>query len=809
MSTEWLWLESAGEPVQVLARSELWGRQVVEVVVPSTGRRVRLPAGTFSDLASRRWQAPEIVWRAAVTRALALTAEGEPLFGARRRVALFPHQRVTLERALAMDPVRLAICDEVGLGKTVTAGAVLSEMKARGRIRRSLIVAPKGMQLQWVAEMADRFGEEFVRVGPEGMPVDVGASTWQAFDQVICSFDSVKPMRRRAGWSPEKVEEYNRLRFEAIVNAGWDLVVIDEAHHVAGSSEEVARYQLGTALASKTENLLLLSATPHSGKSDGFRRFLGLVDDQFVHGRPVERSTVAPLVARTEKRRACDDEGQPLFQPRTTEIRIASYSDRPKERELYEAVTEYVRTGWNAARRQGRNSAAFLVLLMQRLVSSSTAAILRALEKRSAALGESGEQLALFQDRRFEWDDLTGEEQYEVLVNARGPAWETERTELNRLLGLAREVASSGADAKARVFFDLMVELRRSERDANVKALVFTEFVATQEMLVKLAQEAGMSAVAINGSMGLAERVIAQDAFRDDVQLLVSTEAGGEGINLQFAHVVVNWDLPWSPSRLEQRIGRVDRIGQARPVRAFNLVCESSVEARVLEVLDEKLSVILAELGADKRGDILESASRHSGDLWSAAILTPDELEREADRFAASTREEAAEAGHLSELIEETIPVSSPSSAERLASLVETATSARTDLGHSSSDPQRLLSGLPEVAVGEPCPVIRLSDSPNGWFSVWEVTPDGVSRNAVSFFESDAGEARPDRASRLWDRCCVGLPISDQITPSPETWSGLVERGIDHAYISANRLSGDAGMTLPDARLRLLVRVES
>ncbi|SVD12347.1 uncharacterized protein METZ01_LOCUS365201, partial [marine metagenome] len=308
----------------------------------------------------------------------------------------------------------------------------------------------------------------------------------------------------------------------------------------------------------------------------------------------------------------------------------------------------------NAARLQGRNSAAFLVLLMQRLVSSSTSAILRALEKRSVALGESGEQLALFQDRRSEWDDLTGEEQYEVLVNARGPAWETERTELNRLLGLAREVASSGADAKARVFFDLMVELRRSERDANVKALVFTEFVATQEMLVKLAEEAGMSAVAINGSMGLAERAIAQDAFRDDVQLLVSTEAGGEGINLQFAHVVVNWDLPWSPSRLEQRIGRVDRIGQARPVRAFNLVCENSVEARVLEVLDEKLSVILAELGADKRGDILESASRHSGDLWSAAILTPDELEPEADRFAASTRQEAVEAGHISELIEET-----------------------------------------------------------------------------------------------------------------------------------------------------------
>ena len=518
------------------------------------------------------------------------------------------------------------------------------------------MVAPRGVQLQWIAEMAERFGEEFVRVGPEGLPVDSGVDPWRVFDQVVCSLDAVKPLRRRSGWSPEQVEAHNAARFRALLDAGWDMVIIDEAHHVAGSSEDVARHQLAVDLTGVAPNVLLLSATPHSGKSDGFRRFLGLLDDRFLRGQPVARSTVAPYVVRTEKRQAVDNAGRVLFQPRETSLRVAPYTDREMERELYEAVTEYVRSGWNAAKRQGRNPAAFLVLLMQRLVSSSTAAILAALEKRSAALGEGGNQLTLFVDRGEDWAELTGEEQYEMLVNARGPAWATERAELTGLLRVAREAAAGGADAKARAFFDLLGELRRSERDPNVKVLVFTEFVQTQDMLLGLLEQAGVPAVMINGTMGLAERALAQQAFRDHAQILVSTDAGGEGINLQFAHVVVNWDLPWSPSRLEQRIGRVDRIGQTHTVRAFNLVCEHSIEARVVEVLDQKLGVILDELGADKRGDILESASHRVDDLWTAAILNPDGLHHQAEQFASETRKDADEAGHLAELIEQTRP---------------------------------------------------------------------------------------------------------------------------------------------------------
>jgi len=808
---EWAWMPALGEPVEVLARTELWGRPMVEIVVPSTQRRVRIGADELAPLSLRRWPQPELTWRAAATRALALAADGEPLVAARGGVSLLPHQLATLERALAMDPVRLAICDEVGLGKTISAGAILAEMKARGRLRRVVVVAPKGVQLQWIAEMAERFGEEFVRVGPEGLPVDSGIDPWKAFNQIVCSIDAVKPLRRRAGWSAEQVDGHNASRFRALVDAGWDMVIIDEAHHVAGSSEDVARHRLAVELAASTTHLLLLSATPHSGKSDGFRRFLGLVDDRFMHGLPIQRSTVAPCVARQEKRRAVDHQGRALFQQRETSIRIAPYTDRALEKELYEAVSEYVRSGWNAAKRDGRNSAAFLVLLMQRLVSSSTAAILAALMKRSAALGEGGDQLTLFVDRGEDWAELTGEDQYEIMLNTKGAAWETERAELTGILRLAHDAAAAGADAKVRAFFELLADLRRSERDPNVKVLVFTEFVPTQDMLLTLLDEAGIPAVSINGSMGLSERAIAQEAFRDKAQVLVSTDAGGEGINLQFAHVVVNWDLPWSPSRLEQRIGRVDRIGQTRLVRAFNLVCEHSVEARVLEVLNQKLAVILDELGADKRGDILESAARHADELWTAAIIDPSELDKRAVAFASGTRSEAKDAGHLAELIEATGPAVRAVNPERLAALLNAAVSCRALMGRPVVDPLDALNDLPEVAPGEPCPVLRIPDSAIGWLSVWEVTPDGSARSAVAVFQPEGGLVRPDIAVVAWERCCVeaGVVIVDHMVPSPDEWNRINAEGVDHAYQAVARIAGNKGLSLPDARLRLLVRVMS
>lgn len=803
---DWVWLAKAREPVEVINRTELWGRGLAEVVVPSSGRRLRVLAEELVDLASRRWSEAELLWRAAATKALAVAADGEPLVVARGGVTLLPHQSAALQRAMALEPIRLAICDEVGLGKTITAGAILSELKARGRIQRVVVVAPKGVQLQWVAEMSERFGEEFVRVGPEGLPVDAGLDPWRAFDQVVCSLDAVKPLRRRNGWSAERLEEHNRSRFRSLVEAGWDLVIIDEAHHVAGSSEDVARHQLAVELCASAPNVLLLSATPHSGKSDGFRRFLGLIDTGFIEGRAIQRTNVTPIVIRTEKRKAVDGDGRPLFQPRVTEIRIAPYAERELERELYDTVTQYVRHGWDAARRGGRNSAAFLVLLMQRLVSSSTAAILGALEKRSSALGKEGEPTPLFIDRGEDWAELTGEEQYEMLTTVRGPAWASERAEVIKLLKLAREASAAGADAKAKAFFDLLAELRATERDPKVKILVFTEFLPTQEMLLGLLENAGIPAVGINGTMGLAERALAQEAFRNSAQVLVSTDAGGEGINLQFAHVVVNWDLPWSPSRLEQRIGRVDRIGQVAPVRAFNLVCEHSVELRVLEVLNQKLEIILAELGADKRGDVLESASRRSDELWTAAILAPETLASTADQFADGTRNDLTEAAPLAELLASPALPVAPVLPGQLRKLIQTASQAKAEMGCRLTSPLAALEHLPEIAFGEPCPVLEIATEA-GWLAIWEVSPDGRNRSAISIYHPDRGLVRPDLARQLWDRCCSTTCISSQVVPSATIWDKLMQDGVDHAYQAAAKLAGKDGICLPDARLRLLVRV--
>src|SRR5690606_26883745 len=340
----------------------------------------------LTDPESRPWEVSEVAWRAAAARAAHLMARGEAVALTRGRLDPLPHQLAVLDRALSTNPVRLLLADEVGLGKTIEAGLIYTEMKARRRVQRVLVVAPKGVQLQWVAEMRDRFGEEFALVGPSAIPVDAGVDPWRAFDRVVCSIDSVKPVGYRSGVDPEEIDRRNEQRFSRLVDAGWDLAIIDEAHHAAGASVGVARHELAAELARTTPNILLLSATPHSGKSDAFARLLSLLDVRFLDSIPLTRSTVAPYIVRTEKRAAVDQVGRPLFRPRTTTLERVPYGDRIVEKKLYEAVTEYVRHGYEAAVREGRSGPILLLLLMQRLASSSTAAALDALERRLASL---------------------------------------------------------------------------------------------------------------------------------------------------------------------------------------------------------------------------------------------------------------------------------------------------------------------------------------------------------------------------------------------------------------------------------------
>jgi len=789
------WWAARSEAVTVLATEELWGRSIATVAVPSTGRVERIPFAELQPLASRQWTSDEVAWRAATGLVWRSMAGGEPLAIAEGGVEPLPHQLAVLERALAAEPLRLLLADEVGLGKTIEAGLVITELKARGLVRRVLVVAPKGVQLQWIAEMADRFNEEFVLVGAGGVPVDAGVNPWRAFDQVVCSLDAVKPVRSRAGWSPERVAAYNDQRVRAVVDAGWELVVIDEAHHVAGSSEDVARYQLGRMLSEATPRLLLLSATPHSGKSDAFARLLSLLDDAFLHGRPVERSTVGPLVVRTEKRDATDNDGRPLFRPRTTILSTVPYGGRTVERSLYEAVTDYVRNGYRRAQAERRPAVGFLVLLMQRLVSSSTAAILAALERRLIAVSAEDRQFRLFGDRGSDWGDLTGEEQLAALTDAQGAAWGGERAEVEMLIDLARKSAGAGIDAKARYLLDLLGQIARAEGDPSVKAVVFTEFVPTQEMLLDVLASAGISAVAVNGSMSISERRDAQDAFRASARVLVSTDAGGEGVNLQFAHVVVNYDLPWSPTRIEQRIGRVDRIGQTHDVTAHNLALESSIDAHVLTVLQDKLAVILAELGIDKTNDVLASIDGHVDDLYTTALLHPDRLPRAADAMADEARAEFEETEPLRHAMDHPPTPARRSKPTTLHRWLDLAARASEQLGASGRPAE---GNLPEVVAGEPVPLIQ--GSARGWWTMWEIRC-GAERTAAALFIADTGGVRPDLAERTWTALASGTEIGPTYLLSADEMDRLRSLAADHEY-------RDPYGNLPSLLLRLAVRVE-
>jgi len=802
MSSDWRWWPHGHETVRVLTETGVGSAASAQVVVPSRGAVERVALGSLNDVSTRPWVTSELVWRASATRAIAALAPPGSAATHARNLEPLPHQVVALERALAVNPVRLLFADEVGLGKTIEAGLVVSELKARGRLQRILIVAPKGVQLQWVSEMKQHFDEEFVLVGPGGVPVDAGINPWSTFEQVVCSLDSIKPLRARHGWDSDKVHEYNARRFDAVTNAGWDLVIIDEAHHVGGSTEDVARYRLAVELAATSAHLLLLSATPHSGKSDAFARLLGLLDDRFIHGLPLDRANVAPLVVRSDKRLTTDNRGQPLFQPRTTRLRIVPYGERTIEHQLYEAITDYVRHGYQRAKADKRPAVGFLVLLMQRLASSSTAAVLSALQRRHAAIVSEGTQLRLFPERAEEWGDLSGEEQVDALHDALGAAWGNELAEVELLIDLGRRAIASGLDAKARDILVLLDDLAATEGEPRLKAVIFTEFTQTQSMLLELFENAGIDAVAINGQLGIHERALVQAAFRDRARVLVSTDAGGEGINLQFAHVVINYDLPWSPSRIEQRIGRVDRIGQSRPVQAVNLAMEHSIDARVLEVLQTKLAVILAELGADKAGDILNSADHHADGLYVAAISGED-LAAAGRDFESETRAESEEAITFLDLVEPAATRPTIGGGDDPVRWIDSAIAARAELIGGQVEVGTVLDTLPEVSPDEPVPVVH--GSRGGMLSLWEVGSGHGDRTCRAVFVTDDGGVRPDIADRMWDELVSGPDTTTADPLDAEEWRDLWETGNGYAVRPDQAVSDGAPMGLV---LRLLVRVE-
>ncbi|MBN1461886.1 MAG: DEAD/DEAH box helicase family protein [Armatimonadetes bacterium] len=815
----WYFFPERGQICQIIETQTLWGETTCRIWLPGRDMVVQVAASSLQPVdVAGSGSADDIAYVTAAARVADALNQDVLLAPIGVSVIPLPHQILALSRAISGDRIRYLLADEVGLGKTIEAGLILRELKLRGLVQRVLVIAPKGLVTQWVAEMRTHFNEDFRLL----IPSDFSAyrriakedNIWQSHPQVVCPMDSVKPMEGRRGWSSHQVAQYNQERFEDLISAGWDLVIVDEAHRLGGSTDQVARFKLGQGLAEVAPFLLLLSATPHQGKTDAFHRLVSLVDAQaFPDVDSVTRERVQPYVIRTEKRRAITAEGKPLFKPRRTELATVAWGETHRQQQLlYDAVTEYVREGYNLALREKRSYIGFLMILMQRLVVSSTSAIRTTLQRRLEALEAPPEQLTFFPiDSEEEWHDLDGQEQIETLLKTRLSALKNERAEVNLLLAAATRCMESGPDAKAEALLDWLYRLQADEGDPELKVLVFTEFVPTQEMLRSFLSDRGFSVACLNGSMDMEERKRAQETFASNARILISTDAGGEGLNLQFCHVVINYDIPWNPMRLEQRIGRVDRIGQGHVVRAVNFVFEDSVEHRVREVLEEKLAVIYEEFGIDKTGDVLDSAlaGQIFDDLYVEAILHPDAVDQSVDHAIARIQAQARETQASSSLLGSTQELESSSAQRLLAHPLpywvermtvsylrahggqaeraqggwnltwpdgETISGAVFNAKEAEQVPtsrhltlevpriRALATGLPRVAPGQPVPVVTvpgITGEVRGLWSLWRIgiaTANWNRHRIMPLFLADTGKVYRPTAKHLWDQFLSDTP---------------------------------------------------
>ena len=841
---EWYYSPDHRQLCQVIESQTLWGETTCRVWLPGRDSVVCIPASKLKPLSEAATGTVEgLRYIAAAARvADALTREDVLLAPIESSVIPLPHQIRALSRATSGNRVRYLLADEVGLGKTIEAGLILRELKLRGLVSRTLVIAPKGLVTQWVAEMMTHFSEEFRLLIPSEFSayrhIAQGDNVWRAWPQVVCPMDSVKPIDGRRGWSKQQVDDYNHERFEGLISADWDLVIVDEAHRLAGSTQQVSRYRLGQGLAEAAPYLLLLSATPHQGKTDSFHRLISLIDyDEFPDIDSVTRERVQPYVIRTEKGRAIDAEGKPLFKPRRTALTPVRWEERHQaQRSLYEAVTEYVRLGYNQALHEKKSYIGFLMILMQRLVVSSTRAIRTTLERRLDVLQAPQEQLTLFPMDPDEWVDLDGQEQIETLLRTRLTALKDERAEVELLLNAARRCEQTAPDAKAEALLDWIYRLQAEEGDPELKVLVFTEFLPTQEMLATFLADRGFSIVCLNGTMDMDERKRAQETFSKEAHVLISTDAGGEGLNLQFCHVVVNYDIPWNPMRLEQRIGRVDRIGQKHAVRAINFVFENSVEYRVREVLEKKLAVIFEEFGIDKTSDVLDSAQAGEifDELYVEAILNPDSVDNTVASVVNRVRRVAEDAQQGASLLSVAVPPD-PKEAQRLMShplphWVECMTinylkayggrvekegrmwkltwpdgemySSVVFMGKdveeippahhlTLEDPKvrGLAMRLPRFGPGQPIPCVEvpgITDEVKGFWSLWQitaVTSDWNRRRIMPLFLADNGKVYTPTARHIWDQLLVANIVIHSIlgvAPSQGTLARLQKEAEIH-----------------------------
>lgn len=516
-----------------------------------------------------------------------------------------PHQIDAVYNRILRNPrIRFLLADDPGGGKTIMAGLVLKELKYRGVVRRTLIVVPGHLKFQWQREMREKFREFFEIIDRDVVNAYWGKNVWTDKNQCITSMDFAKQ---------EDI-------LDALREANWDLVIVDEAHKMAAyvygdKVDRTERYKLGQVLSRNSSHLLFLTATPHKGDPENFRMLLNLLEpDMFADTSILNKSINQkenPLYIRRLKEDLRDFDGKPLFPPRyvhTVEYRLS----RP-EKKLYEAVTEYVMNYYMKAIERENRNVALALLILQRRLASSVRAVRKSLERRRERLKEMYEQSSVISEEVLIPEDIEDlpeherwkyEERVEKLTLAKDlDELKQEIAELDALVSLAKEVEAMETETKLTELRKVMDTLNLREEDK--KLLVFSEFKDTMDYLVEKLRSWGYKVTFIHGGMNQDQRIAAEGEFRRDAQIMVATEAAGEGINLQFCWLMVNYDIPWNPVRLEQRMGRIHRYGQRNEVHIYNMVSVETTEGKILDRLFEKLELMRLQLGSDRVFDVI------------------------------------------------------------------------------------------------------------------------------------------------------------------------------------------------------------
>jgi superfamily II DNA or RNA helicase len=600
--------------------------------------------------------------------ALGIAYEFDPYFALSiSRVDPLPHQlEAVYDYLLKLARVRFLLADDAGAGKTIMAGLLLRELKLRGLAERVLIVCPANLAFQWQRELREKFDEQFFVLRGDAIREQFGLNQWQEHNQVITSLDLAKRKDILPG----------------LQQVHWDMVIVDEAHRMsAGSDTKTERYRLGELLRDSSDHLLLLTATPHRGDPVNFTRFLQLLDeDAFADVSSIHKAMEngrAPFYLRRTKEAMHhfperQDDGtwvaRKIFTKRIPHT--ADFAIDGEEYELYRSVTAYVKRQATRAAQMGDDPRAravgFLMALYQRRLASSTYAVRQSLTNRAKRLEKAlqrAHELARFAPDKLptaeeveEMEEADRERLEEVLdaVTLAGNADQvrTEIADLQVLAEQAKAVEEAGVEAK---LAKLQVILREQGffDKPDQRLLIFTEFRDTLEYLVARLRDWGFRVGFIHGSMkpGSREdpgtRLHSEQQFQEGgIQVLVATEAAGEGINLQVCHILFNYDIPWNPNRLEQRMGRIHRYGQEKDCLIFNFVATNTIEGRVLTKLLEKLQEIRDALDDDAVfnviGEVLPAAhiERVLRDYYAGGFGAEDLEDRllrdvQEDRFRA------------------------------------------------------------------------------------------------------------------------------------------------------------------------------